>query len=74
MALGVETVKSVPLLKQKLGAVFADHDPRKDNANAAKNAQAFIDEHNLQPADCSTNFCLYAKNGAPLKQNSPRLE
>ena len=61
-ALVMEIIKSIPPLKPKLKIMFANRDPRKDNANAEKNAQAFIDEYKLQSADCSTNFCLYKKN------------
>ncbi len=66
MALGVKIVKSVPLLKQKLEIVFADHDPRVDNSDATENTRAFIDTYKLQPVDCSTNFCLYKKIGLSL--------
>ncbi len=61
--LSIEIIKSIspPPLKQKLEIMFVDRDPRKDNANDAKNTQAFIDEHKLQSVGCSTTFCLYKK-------------
>ncbi len=70
VATGVEIVKSIPPLKQKLETLFANHDPRKDNATAVKTAQTFIDENKLQALDCSTNFCLYKTVTAPLKSST----
>lgn len=60
-AIGIEIIKSIPLFKQKLEALLIGHDPRKDREDDARRAQAVLDEYNLRPVDCSTNYCLYKK-------------
>lgn len=63
-ASGVEIVKSVPALKEKVENIFEGHDPHADYARQAEKLQNFIDENGLTPLDCSTNFCLYKKSAA----------
>ena len=58
-AAGMEMGKSLPWLKHKIERVFANHDPHADYALYAVQIQSLIEKHNLRPADCSPNFCLY---------------
>ena len=60
-ATGIEFVKVIPFLKEKVWKLLIVHDPRTGYVEIAQGLRDFIRENKLRAVECATYFCFYEK-------------